>query len=511
MTIAKDSIFVRLLLALVAWIAQTWKKSGVSALLNRAEGAARAWAGGSRVCRVLAREGALDKAWPQSVTCRFVTGLINLPCALVKWFYHVARCLWDGSLLFRLLSALGNRVWLTLGVLMLVMLCAPHDLWNNVYGFLGMVLVTGLFLIGTMSRSRQRLQMDRLGPYMTLYVAFLCYGLMASVSTSLSVRFFLFHVTCFLIVLVMVSGIHTYQQLHRLLGLVAAGLLVAAAYGCYQSYVGVEVVETLQDMTVNAGMPGRVFSLYDNPNNFAEILVMLIPLMLALLLNTRSVRGRGLTLVVLALSVISIGATYSRSGWIGLTGAVVLFFAIQNWRLVPVLLVIGLAALPFLPESIYNRILTIGNMKDSSTQYRFYIYQVSDDLLRDYGLRGVGLGNDAMRLAFKGYPPMLDGNYPIHTHNNYLQMWVEVGLFGLLAYLALIFGQLKRGIKAVVCAPDPRVKRTLAAAISAMCGILVVSIAEYTWFYPRNMFLFWFLFGVIAVCTKLARMSEEAK
>ena len=49
----------------------------------------------------------------------------------------------------------------------------------------------------------------------------------------------------------------------------------------------------------------------------------------------------------------------------------------------------------------------------------------------------------------------------------------------------------------------------LAAAVSALCGILVVSIAEYTWFYPRNMFLFWFLFGVIAVCIKLTRTPEE--
>jgi hypothetical protein len=51
----------------------------------------------------------------------------------------------------------------------------------------------------------------------------------------------------------------------------------------------------------------------------------------------------------------------------------------------------------------------------------------------------------------------------------------------------------------------------LAAAVSALCGILVISLAEYTWFYPRNMFLFWFLFGVIAVCVKLARTPEEAK
>ena len=33
---------------------------------------------------------------------------------------------------------------------------------------------------------------------------------------------------------------------------------------------------------------------------------------------------------------------------------------------------------------------------------------------------------------------------------------------------------------------------------------MVVGLAEYTWFYPRNMFIYWFLFGVIAACIKLA-------
>ena len=236
---------------------------------------------------------------------------------------------------------------------------------------------------------------------------------------------------------------------------------------------------------------------------------MLVPLMLALLINARTFKGKCAALVVIGASVIAIGHTYSRSGWIGLVGAIVLFFAFQNWRLVPVMIVVGLLAVPFLPESIYNRILTIGNMQDSSTRYRFYIYEATGNLLEDYGLRGVGLGNDVMKTIFEQYSPMKDGNYPIHTHNNYLQMWGEVGFFGLLAYLATIFGQLKSGLKALVSSTDKKLKIMLSAAISAMCGILVISLVEYTWFYPRNMFLFWFLFGVIAVCVKIARTPEE--
>ena len=511
MSIAANSIFVRLIRNLISWIVRAWNASGISALLDCVERGARAWAGESGVCRVIARDGAGLRAWPDSLTSRVAAGVINIPCALAKWIYKAAGRLWDGSAVFQVLSPIGAVAWAPLGLLIAVILCAPHDEWDNLYGFIGVLLVTVLFLVGAMTRSRQRLQIERLGPYMTLYMAFICYGLLASFSLSLSMRFFVFHTTCFLIVLLLISSITKYAQLHRMLGIVAVGLGAASAYGCYQSYVGVEVVATLQDLSLNADMPGRVYSFFSNPNNFAEILVMLIPLMLALFLNVQSGRGRALSLAVLVLSVVAIGATYSRSGWIGLVVAVVLFFAFRNWRLVPVLVLIGVAAVPFLPESIYNRILTIGNTADTSTQYRFYIYEASENLLRDYGLRGVGLGNDVMHRIFELYPPMIDGTYPIHTHNNYLQMWLETGFFGLIAYLALIFGQLKSGVKAYAASTDKRIKTTLAASLSAMCGILVVSIAEYTWFYPRNMFLFWFLFGVIAVCIKLARTPEEAK
>ena len=204
----------------------------------------------------------------------------------------------------------------------------------------------------------------------------------------------------------------------------------------------------------------------------------------------------------------AIGFTYGRASWIGLACAVVVFLALLNWRWVPVFLVLGLAAIPFLPETIYNRILTIGNTKDSSTQYRFEIFKTTRNLMEDYWFRGVGLGTDVMKKVFETYPTNFDGTYPVHTHNNYLQMWGEAGIFALFSYLALLLWRLKTGVKAFCAALDPRVRRMLAAAIGAFCGILVIGLAEYTWFYPRNMFTYWFLFGVIGACVKLTQMER---
>lgn len=508
MSIAKDSVFFRLFLALWLGLRDLWQGSFLHRVFAALGEKVRLGVQGSAICQFLWRDGTLTKAWPRSQSCQVISALVNLPCALVKLVYKAGKNLWDGSFFLRLLTALGGAGSVLMGLFMLVMLAAPHGRWNNVYGLLGAVGVTALFIFSTGSR-RSRLEVERLGPYLVMFFGLVCVALVSSLSTALSLRFFLFHVTCLLIVLVMVSATQNASQLQGAVVLASAGLFVASLYGCYQGVIGVPVVASQQDMSVNAGMPGRVYSFFDNPNNFAEILVMLLPFLLALFLNSETLRGKALSLVVLVVGLMAIGYTLSRSGWLGLALAVFVFLALQNWRIVPLALVMGILALPFLPDSIYNRILTIGNLKDTSTLYRFAIYDATANLMKDYWATGVGLGSDIMKKAFATYPTLFDGNHPIHTHNNYLQMWGELGLAGGLAYLALVLGQLKSGVKAFYCAGNRRVKNLLAAAIGSFCGILLVGVAEYTWFYPRNMFFFWFLFGIIAACVKLVRQEKS--
>lgn len=509
MSITESSYVLRFFLALWLGLKNAAANSGVNKLCLGLERGAGRLLSGSALWSFVWREGVVSRSWSGSLSCRLFTAIVNIPCAVVKVIWQAGRPVWEASLFCRLLTALGGVSFFFLGLFMTVMLMAPHNVWNNTYALLGAVALTALFIAGSASRRHYRLELDALGPYMSIYMAFICLALLGSLSTRMSLRFFAFHLTSFLIVLVVVSAVHKYEQLQLMVSLAVLGLSVAALYGCYQGYIGVEVVPSQQDMVVNAGMPGRVYSFFDNPNNFAEQLEMLLPLNLALFLNCRW-RGKVLSLLSLVLGVAAIGYTYGRASWIGLALAVVVFAALLDWRWIPVLLVLGLAAVPFLPETIYNRILTITNTQDSSTQYRFTIYDTTANLMKDYWHRGVGLGSDVMKQVFQTYPTNFDGSYPIHTHNNYLQMWGEAGIWGILSFLGLLLWQLKKGVKALRAA-DPRLRRMLAAAIGAFCGIMVIGLAEYTWFYPRNMFTYWFLFGVIAACVKLAKGEQPAK
>lgn len=510
MAIVESSLICRFFLGLWAVIAGAWEGSQVvSALRGFGRGVSTA-VRGSALCQFLWREGTLSKSWGSSVTNRVITVILNIPCAICKWLYQAGKKLWDGSLCFRITSAVCGNPFLLLGLFLAVMLMVPHGSWDNRYALMGALALTALFAVGSGPRKTMRLEPGAFGPYYIFFMGFICYAFLASLSWSESIRFVGFHLAAFLLAVLAVSSVKKVDQLQLVVALAVVGLTVAALYGCYQGVTGVKVVANQQDLSVNAGMPGRVYSFFDNPNNFAELLVMLMPFTYALFLNAKSWRGKVGALFSLGVCGAALGFTYSRSGWLGIALATVVFILFWNWKLIPLLIVLGLCCVPLLPETIYNRILTIGNTEDTSTSYRFAIYKASGVLMKDYWLRGVGLGSDILTKTFRGYPPMFDGNFPIHTHNNYLQVWAETGLFGVLSFIGMLLYQLKTGTKAFLECRDKRLKNLLAAALAAFCGILLISVAEYTWFYARNMFTYFFLFGVIAACIKLSRKSAQA-
>lgn len=287
MSITENSLFVRFFLSLWLCLKNAAANSALGRVCDRLEGWFLRQAENSAICTFVWREGRIPRAWPHSIACRLFTAIINIPCALFKAVYRAGKRVWDASLFCRLIGALGGASFLFLGLFMMVMLMTPHAMWNNVYGLMGAVALTGLFVVGSASRPKHRLELDTLGPYMTFYMAFICIALAGSLSTRLSLRFFAFHLTGFLLVLLVVSMVRKYEQLQLMVALAVLGLSVAALYGCYQSYIGVDIVASQQDMNLNQGMPGRVYSFFDNPNNFAEQLAMLLPLNLALFLNSR--------------------------------------------------------------------------------------------------------------------------------------------------------------------------------------------------------------------------------
>ena len=197
MTIIEQSLIFHLLLSFRQRLDALWAQSSTRQICLRLGRWFQNKVRSSILCDFFWRDGVLVRQWRGSLSFALFTWLLNLPCAAARWLYRVGQKLWDGSFVFHCLSAMGGSAFLFLGLFLLVMLVAPHSLWNNAYGFLGAVAVTVLFILGSATRPQRRLDAAEFGPYMLFYLLCVFCALVSSLSTSLSMRFFLFHAAAF--------------------------------------------------------------------------------------------------------------------------------------------------------------------------------------------------------------------------------------------------------------------------------------------------------------------------
>lgn len=504
----ENSVLGRLWLTIWRALTLWYENSALHRLLVEAT---RAWNGcfhGSRLMTVVTQEGTLPRAWGQSGLCRGLRWLVNLPGNLLSRLYDKCKGVFEGSAIMRLGFAMGGSTPYAIGWLTLLVIAFPYNSWNNMYALAVYVLLAGLFVVGGMRYKSQRLEMKGLGVYPVFFVMAVVLGWFTSYAPSESFRFLFFHLTAILCVMVTVSAVEKPEHLMRLTACGTAAMAVIAAVGVQQGIKGVPVNYSYTDVAANAGMPGRVYSWYENPNTFAQVLALLIPLAVALILGSETLRGKLFGAVACALGVVAILMTYSRASWVGLAVTVVVFLFFWKRKLLPGLLLLALVCLPLLPDAIFNRILSIFNTKDSSTVSRVPLFQAATELIGQRPIQGAGLGTSAVRLAISELNTYHGKAAFVHAHNLYLQLWLETGILGLASFVAAMLSGIKAATHAVRGDDCPRqVKLVTLTAMAAILGTLVSSVADYIWNYPRVMVIFWFVFALMLAGIKLAKKS----
>lgn len=506
MTIVRNSCTYRFLLIL--WCALT--NSGLARLYDRVERAIIHGFQGSVLWNFVSRPGKFTKAWENSLLCRVLYFLANLIPALLHMLYRRFRLVFEDSAAFRLCTAVAENVPAVLSWLFLLMMVCPHTYWNNMYSLGVAGICVALVYGGSMRHPHSRLEIRAIHPYLWCFFFMLCVGVLESSARRTSLRYLIFFVTAALLALLVVSTVRTVGQLKRMAAFGAAGLPAAMLFGIYQLVVqGLKNTASTVDMDLNGDMPGRIFSFFDNANTFAQVLVMLLGVTAGLLFASRTLRGKLAALIALGCGLVAILMTYSRASWVGLAAAVFLFVLMAQPRLLPVLILAAVAMLPFLPASIYNRILTIFDPSDSSTSSRFPIYQVGVKVWLTHPVTGVGLGSElsAAIAHNSGWYHQLF-RFP-HYHNIYLQLLVETGVLGMLTYVGGFIASCKESIRGVF-APgcDKQLRYLVIGCFSGLAGVMVCGLADYFWHYPRVMAIFWLIFGMMLCGMRLGKHTS---
>lgn len=409
--------------------------------------------------------------------------------------------------------ALARLPWLDFefisGGLILLMLLCPSQLWHNIYALgIGAALFALLIVLAAV-QNRPALRLNTIGLPLIVFAFSCVMGVGVAANRSEGVRVFCFFLAAFLFCAAIAGGLTEERKLKKLLAFLYIGVVAAAAVAIVQRIIGVEVDPVLTDLANNQGMPGRVYSVYENPNNYAEIIVLLLPAAAVWTTMLTEKYQRLYAMAGLVLPVAALLMTYSRSSWVGFALAVVVFLFFCGKRVLPAFFLLALLAVPLLPQTIWNRILTIGSTADTSNMYRVQIWSSVMDMLRDHGLTGVGLGPDNFQPVFQQYSSGAVAS-AAHSHMVYLEVWAEMGLLGIGSYLVYYLTTVRKAVVHFGHASNAA-RLTLIAGVSSLAGIAFVSAAEYVWYYPRVLFCFFILTGVMTACVSMTDAWDQSE
>ncbi len=187
----------------------------------------------------------------------------------------------------------------------------------------------------------------------------------------------------------------------------------------------------------------RPAAFFLDPNFFAGYLSAASLVCGAMLVRARNWRDGALWAIPGAITAAGMLATYSRTAWVGFAvgAALILLTAPAKRRksLIIAVLVLAVAAVPFLPSSITDRVATLLKPQSTGSLSTRYLMVVSSvQMLGRYWLVGTGLG--AFELAYPPYRQPGSLARILHPHQLFLALWVEMGLLGLLAETVIVAG-----------------------------------------------------------------------
>lgn len=320
---------------------------------------------------------------------------------------------------------------------------------------------------------------------------------------------------------------------------VIGALLVGGAY---------IVVQGLQEYLYQAYREGnrswRTFSTFFSPNLLAAYLEALIPLVLAVYLRARSRPAALLSGFLAALAVGTLFATGSRGGVLMLAGGMLVFAVVATARrvrpsradltragalLLVTLPVLAATAWPIIgrveriradaapADRVANPAPTAGDAAPAapaapapagaeaqSNQFRRLTWRSTLAMVKERPLQGFGLGTWRYvhpRYAIAGFTRM--------AHQSYLQLAAEIGVPGLLAFLALL------GVTAVLLLRAPAGEADEAWLVPGIAAGFAASAAhnliDYSWYIYGTALPFWCLVGLSWGLGQRGAVEEDAE
>ncbi len=368
----------------------------------------------------------------------------------------------------------------------------------------GICVYTAICTIANKSyRGEYGIKMGRCGLSLMLFILISAISTIFSVSLKGSIGVLGMYIIFIGFYYIIRDSVRRKETLVGIFKIITLSAFIVSLYGIIQYVFKIDTTNAWIDEEMFEEATMRVYSTLANPNVLGEYLILALPVCALVFINyTKTLWQKIVYGLFFACTLLCLVLTQSRGCWIGFIVSAFLFITYYKssiWKVLPFFLLL----LPLVvPETIINRLLSVGNMSDSSTSYRVYIWFGTLSMLKYFWLGGIGPGEAAFRNIYPYFS--YSGIVAPHSHNLYLQLMVESGIMALavFGFTMLIF------VKDMINVQVKNKKYGLEAMalMSGVAAFLVQSMFDYTFYNYRVMGIF---FMVLALGGALVNISSK--
>ncbi|MDK2979741.1 MAG: hypothetical protein PWQ55_88 [Chloroflexota bacterium] len=273
-------------------------------------------------------------------------------------------------------------------------------------------------------------------------------------------------------------------------------------------------------MNIVSGTEGyRIMGTYGDPNFFAQVMVVIIPLALNRLRSEKKPIMKALAAWALAASFLTVVFTFSRGGFLALCAVIGLLVLLRKPPLIAILsgVLILLLLIPFLPASYFDRIQTIleylpfsgADVRgEVSLRGRLSEYEVAVRMFLDHPILGIGYENYANNYLDYSVRLGLDPRRTERSaHSLYLEVLAEQGFLGLVMFIFVLVSAFSSLSKSAKLFKKIGLEDDADLAIAFEIGFIgyLVSALFIHGAYPRNL---WLLIGISLAARQVAKNEE---
>lgn len=324
-----------------------------------------------------------------------------------------------------------------------------------------------------------------------------------------------------LLYFIVTNNISDERQISRILNVL---IIVGSLFGIYGilQYNGID----FSFWTGNLARQ-RVFGLFGNTNYFAEYLIIPLTIAVSLFFSTPNKLKKILLLIGIIAMGVCLIVTFTRGSYLGFSVSLIfmsLLFIISRGKnfikknrkifIIILAIVIFITFLFIIPnplnksgtaiEKIKSRISISKLTQSYSVKRRIATWKFTALMIKEHPLFGSGIGTfkyNTLKYQAEFFKQGENRSlYPYgfaeKAHNEYLQLWAEMGIIGLGIFIWLIISYFWCGLKILRKIKDEYKQGIIIGLMGSVVAVLIDSLFGFPLHLPATTILFWMALGL---------------